>query len=47
MVQILFGDNVIDESGPWESYDSAVSWASAYVNKMNSGVPDPQLEQEL
>jgi len=38
LVQILHGDNVIDESGPWESMESATNWASAYVNKLNSGV---------
>ena len=47
LVQILDGENVIDESGPWESMESATSWASAYVNKLNSGVPEPQLDQEL
>jgi hypothetical protein len=47
LVQILHEDNVIDESGPWESMESAVNWASAYVNKLNSGVSEPQLDQEL
>jgi hypothetical protein len=47
LVQILHGENVIDESGPWESSVSANSWAVAYINKLNAGVPDPQLDQEL
>ena len=47
LVQILYGENVIDESGPWESLESATNWAIAYVNKLNSGVPEPQLDQEL
>lgn len=41
MVQILYNGLVIDESGPWESETSAITWASAYVNKMNSRVPEP------
>lgn len=41
MVQIMYGDNVIDESGPWESTNSAATWASAYVEKMNAGIPEP------
>jgi len=44
LVQILYGDNVIDESGPWESLPSAINWASAYVNKLNAGIPDPVVE---
>ncbi len=44
LVQILYGDNVIDESGPWESLESATNWASAYVNKLNSGAVEPQLD---
>ena len=43
LVQILFVDNVIDESGPWESVSSASNWASAYVAKMNAGIPEPQI----
>ncbi len=43
LVQILYGDNVIDESGPWESLQSAVSWAEAYVAKMNAGIPEPDI----
>lgn len=44
LVQILYGDNVIDESGPWESLSSAVNWAEAYVSKMNSGIPEPVID---
>lgn len=43
LVQILYGDNVIDESGPWESVSSAANWAAAYVAKMNAGIPEPQI----
>jgi hypothetical protein len=43
LVQILFADNVIDESGPWESISSAINWAQAYVGKLNSGMEEPQL----
>jgi hypothetical protein len=43
LVQILYGDNVIDESGPWESLQSAVNWAEAYVAKMNAGILEPNI----
>ena len=46
LVQILYGTNVIDESGPWESLSSGINWASAYVNKLNAGIPDPVIEQQ-
>jgi hypothetical protein len=44
LVQVLYGDNVIDESGPWESLTAAINWASAYVNKLNSGISEPVVE---
>ncbi len=37
------GDNVIDESGPWESASSAANWAQAYVGMKNSGIQEPQI----
>jgi hypothetical protein len=43
LVQILYGDNVIDESGPWESLSAAVHWADLYVNMKNSGIEEPQV----
>jgi hypothetical protein len=42
LVQILYGDNVIDER-PWESSASAANWAQAYVGMKNSGVEEPQI----
>ena len=36
MVQILHGDNVIDECGPWESLTAAINWAISYVNLKNA-----------
>jgi hypothetical protein len=44
LVQILHGDNVIDESGPWESLTAAIEWADAYVAAKNSGVVEPNIE---
>ena len=44
LVQILHGDTVIDESGPWESLTAAINWASAYTNKLNGGVEEPVVE---
>lgn len=43
MVQILYGDNVIDECGPWESLAAAINWAEAYVAKKNAGIEEPYL----
>lgn len=43
LVQILYGDNVIDESGPWESVESASNWAQSYVNMKNSGIQEPTI----
>ena len=40
-VQILYGDNVFDECGPWESLSAAINWAEAYVNLKNSGIQEP------
>jgi hypothetical protein len=41
LVRILYGDNVIDESGPWDSLTSAIHWAEAYVQLKNSGLNEP------
>ena len=42
LVQILYGNNVIDESGPWESISSAITWAEAYVGLKNAGLEEPE-----
>ena len=42
-VQILHGDNIIDECGPWESLTAAIHWAESYVNLKNSGIEEPQI----
>lgn len=42
LVQILYGDNIIDESGPWESIVSATKWAEAYVGLKNAGIQEPE-----
>jgi hypothetical protein len=44
MVQILHGDNVIDESGPWESLTAAINWADQYVNAKNLGLTEPNID---
>ena len=44
LVHILHGENVIDETGPWESLSAAVSWAESYVNAKNSGLIEPQID---
>lgn len=40
-IQILYGDNVIDESGPWENLSVAIEWAESYVGMKNSGIQEP------
>lgn len=42
-VQILYGSNVIDESGPWASLPEAINWAESYVNAKNSGLEEPKI----
>ncbi len=42
-IQILYGANVIDESGPWESIASATEWAKSYVDFKNSDGTEPVL----
>jgi hypothetical protein len=44
LVQILHGENVIDESGPWESLSAAINWADQYVNAKNSGLIEPYID---
>lgn len=43
-VQILYGNNVIDETGPWESLTAAIYWAEAYVYAKNQGIEEPAFE---
>lgn len=39
----VFSDGtLIDESGPWESQESAETWANAWTNKLNAGVVSPE-----
>jgi hypothetical protein len=40
-VQILHNDNIIDESGPWESLTAAINWANAYVGMKNAAIQEP------
>lgn len=42
MCKILDGANIIDYSGPWESTESAETWASMYVNALNGGTVQPE-----
>jgi hypothetical protein len=41
MSKILSNGKIIDESGPWESVESAETWASAYTNGLNEGTLTP------
>lgn len=42
-VQILQNNNIIDESGPWESLSAAIHWADSYVSFKNSGLEEPNI----
>lgn len=41
-VQVLHGENVFDECGPWENLTAAIHWAESYVNLKNSGIQEPE-----
>jgi len=43
-VEILYGENVFDVSGPWESLTSAITWADAYVELKNLGTQEPFID---
>ena len=42
MSKILKDGIVIDYSGPWESTQSAETWASMYSNALNQGSVSPE-----
>lgn len=42
-VEVLYGDNVFDVSGPWESLTAAAQWAEAYVQRRNAGIEEPDI----
>jgi hypothetical protein len=39
---IKSNDIIIDNSGPWESVESATTWASTYANALNEGTVTPE-----
>jgi hypothetical protein len=47
LVQIFYNDIKIDEVGPWESLESATSWAEIYVAYKDSGLPEPEVFQAV
>lgn len=42
MCKVYSNGTIIDQSGPWESVESAQTWAEAYTNKLNSGIIKPE-----
>lgn len=42
-VQILYGANIIDDCGPWESLGAAIEWAEEYVVSKNQGLVEPEV----
>ncbi len=42
LCRVLSDGIVIDESGPWESAESAEMWATAFTNKLNDGLITPE-----
>lgn len=43
LVEILYGENLIDECGPWENLVAAINWAEQYTAAKNSGLVEPQI----
>jgi hypothetical protein len=43
LAQILHGDNVFDECGPWESLTACIEWADSYVQAKNNGIQEPYI----
>lgn len=43
LAQILYGVNVIDECGPWESLTACIEWADSYVTAKNGGIQEPYI----
>lgn len=43
LAQILHGQNVIDECGPWESLTACIEWADSYVTAKNGGIQEPYI----
>lgn len=42
MCKVYLDGSLIDESGPWESKESAEIWAASWTNKLNLGVVSPE-----
>jgi hypothetical protein len=42
MSKVFSNGNLIDQSGPWDSVESAETWAEAYTNGLNEGTITPQ-----
>lgn len=42
MCRIYKGGAIIDNSGPWESEESATTWATMYTNALNNEVVQPE-----
>lgn len=38
LAKIFYNEKVIDVVGPWDSSESANTWAEAYTNKLNLGI---------
>lgn len=38
LAKIFYNGLVIDIVGPWDTQESAQSWAESYTNKMNLGI---------
>jgi len=42
-VEVLYGDNVFDVCGPWDTLTAAINWADAYVQRRNSNIEEPYI----
>jgi hypothetical protein len=42
MCRVFSDGSLIDQSGPWESAESAETWAESWTNKLNVGLAQPE-----
>jgi hypothetical protein len=38
LAKIFYDEKVVDVVGPWDSEESAQTWAESYTNKLNLGI---------
>lgn len=38
VARIFYNEKVVDVVGPWDSVESAKTWAESYINMRNAGI---------